>query len=298
VRALPSRATILPANGVTELDHGLSDAALPGHEPGEQARGRHEQDERVRGQPGMFVGLDQRVREEEDPGPDEERPERVKPLGLRVARLTHEAERQHEGGDADRQVDPEDRRPVEEADQQTADDRPGSEADPRCGRPDADCGRAPLLGERIDQDRERERCHQRGTDALQSAEGDQVGVVGRERACAGEHRERGQADEEDALAPVPISQRAADEDERRERKHVGVDHPLQVARRDTELALDRGQRHVHDRVVQQDHALPDAHRDKRQPSAALAELIHGRSSPADEFPHAYGAQVRVGGCRV
>jgi hypothetical protein len=45
-------------------------------------------------------------------------------------------------------------------------------------------------------------------------------------------------------------------------KDIGVDDPDQIARIHVELTLDRGQGDVHNRVVEQNHALGDAHRGK------------------------------------
>jgi hypothetical protein len=54
---------------------------------------------------------------------------------------------------------------------------------------------------------------------------------------------------------------------------VGVDDPDQVARIHVELTLDRRQGDVHDRVVEQDHALGDAHRDERHDLTSGTERL-------------------------
>ena len=70
-----------------------------------------------------------------------------------------------------------------------------------------------------------------------------------------------------SLPPSRISA-ANDED-------VGVDRPLEVLRRRVQRALDRRQRHVHDRVVEHDHEQGEAHGEQRPP---LVVRVIGRSS--------------------
>ena len=123
---------------------------------------------------------------------------------------------------ADRHVDPEDRRPVEEAQQHARDHRPHAEAEARERRPHADRPRAPLGLVGVRQDRQRRRRQQRRADALQRAEDDQHRVVRRQRAADREQGEQHEAGDEDALAPVAVAERAADQDQRRQRQHVGV----------------------------------------------------------------------------
>jgi hypothetical protein len=90
---------------------------------------------------------------------------------------------------------------------------------------------------------------QRGTHALQRAERDQHLLARRERTPDREHREAGEAAEEDPPAPVPVAEGSTDQDERRERQHVCVDDPDEASGRDPELALDRRERDVERRDV-------------------------------------------------
>ena len=61
--------------------------------------------------------------------------------------------------------------------------------------------------------------------------------------------EHDQADLHHALAPEPVAEAAGGEQQPGEHQDVGVDDPLQLARRGAELATSVGQRHVDDRVV-------------------------------------------------
>jgi hypothetical protein len=117
----------------------------------------------------------------------------------------------------------------------------------------------------------RERRKQRRADALKRAERDQHMVARGERAAGREQREEGEPESEDALASVAVAERAADQDERGQRQHVRVDGPDERAGGDVQLPLDRGQSHVHDRDVEQDHELGEAGRDQRP---ALAGGAH------------------------
>jgi hypothetical protein len=179
-------------------------------------------------------------REQEQPARCEQRADRVERARVRIARLADPHGREREAGDADRHVHPEDRRPGEGVQQDAAQDGSHPEPETRHGRPGADRARAALGRKGVDEDREGERRHERAADALERPRDDELGVGAREcaqRRAGGENRE---ADEVDPLATVAIAERAADEDQRRQREGVSADHPFEVARRDVQIALDRG----------------------------------------------------------
>ena len=83
------------------------------------------------------------------------------------------------------------------------------------------------------------------------------------------------ADEKDALAPELIAQRSADENQRAEKQRVGLDHPLDVGDRRVKIGLERGQRDVDDRRIDERHARPEDRGDQR-PSIRRG---HGRLCP-------------------
>ena len=74
-----------------------------------------------------------------------------------------------------------------------------------------------------------------------------------------------QADDEDAPAADAVGERAGGQQQRGERQRVGVDHPLQVGEVRVQVALDRRQRDVHDRDVEQEHEGRRADGDQRPP---------------------------------
>jgi hypothetical protein len=73
-----------------------------------------------------------------------------------------------------------------------------------------------------------------------------------ERGTDRSRGENAQADEEEPLAPEPVSQAAADEQQAREDHRVGVDDPLQFARGGGKLPDKGGQGHIEDGVVHTD----------------------------------------------
>ena len=86
---------------------------------------------------------------------------------------------------------------------------------------------------------------------------------------ASAHRSRGQperaeADQEDPLAAEEVAERAADEDQRAERQEIGVDDPLLEREAAAEVVLDRGQRDVDDRPVDEHDRRPEDAADERQ----------------------------------
>ena len=64
--------------------------------------------------------------------------------------------------------------------------------------------------------------------------------------------------EEDPAAAEQVRGPPAEQQEARERERVRVDDPLRPRRREAQAVPDRGQRHVHDRDVEDDHELREA----------------------------------------
>ncbi len=82
-----------------------------------------------------------------------------------------------------------------------------------------------------------------------------ISVLAGRREPAGKRREREdrQAEQEDAAPAEEVGELAAREHEDGERERVGVHRPLELGEADAEFALDRGERDVHDGVVEHDH---------------------------------------------
>ena len=67
------------------------------------------------------------------------------------------------------------------------------------------------------------------------------------------------ADQEEPLPAVAVPEGTSEGDEGGEAEGVHADHPLELARRHVQLALNGRQRGVDDGDVEQGHALRDAH---------------------------------------
>jgi hypothetical protein len=121
------------------------------------------------------------------------------------------------------------------------------------------------LGERRGDDRQSGRRDDRGTQTLQGARGDQLGVVRRQAAEQRGQREQAQAEDEDPAAAEQVGGAPAQQQEAAEHQRVRVHHPLEVLLREVQLGLNRRQRDVHDRRVEHDHELRGAQQDQRDP---------------------------------
>ena len=153
--------------------------------------------------------------------------------------------------DADRDVDQEHPAPVERGGERPADRRADRERRADRGAVGGErAGPLALVRERVGQQRERGREHDRGAEALDGARG----VEHLDRAGGGADAGRdGEDDEpgrEDAAAAEAVGERARGEDDGGERERVRVDDPLQTADPGLEVFTDRRQRGVHHRDVQ------------------------------------------------
>ena len=126
------------------------------------------------------------------------------------------------------------------------------------------------LLERGRDDRQRGGGDERRAQALQAAGDDQHPARGRQPVQQRREREHDHAGQEDPLAPDQVAGAPAEQQEAAEHQRVAVDHPLQVGGREAEVALDRGQRDVDDRRVEDDHELREADEHEHEPAADLA----------------------------
>ena len=216
---------------------------------------------------------------EPDPGPVDAA------KGIGIAALLDRAQGEHHGDRDQRQVDPEDRPPGEQPDQGAAAGRPEHGRDPGPGGPGAD--RLAALGalEGGGDDRQRARHQQRPGDPLQGPGADQELDRGRDRA---EHRGGAEGDQPgDEHPPTPelVAERAADQEQRDHRQHVGLDHPLLPREAGVEVVADRRQGDVDHGRVEEDDGRAEDRRDQGQ--ALLAghpvESTGGRSLGARDL---------------
>ena len=248
-------------------------------EGGEQHDGEDTETERVQGDPALLRRLDEPVDERDQARGHRDGSGYVEGLvRLLVLRLRDVAEREHEGGDPDRDVDEEDPGPGEEVGEDPAE----QEADCAAARgdraPDAHRLR-PLLALREGggHDRERRGRDERRPEALEPAGEDQELGRGREPVQERGDGEDHEPDQEQPLSPDQVAGAPAEEQEAAEDQGVGVDHPLQLGRRHLEVLLDRGQRDVHDGRVQDDHELRHADEAEDEPGIGAFRGHRGRS---------------------
>ena len=112
--------------------------------------------------------------------------------------------------------------------------------------------------------RQRARHEQRPGDPLQGAGADQELDRGRERAEDRGDAEGDQAGDEDPPPPELVAERAADQEQRDQGQHVGLDHPLLAGQPRVEPVGDRRQRHVDHGRVEEDDGRAEDRREQRQ----------------------------------
>ena len=177
--------------------------------------------------------------------------------------------------DADREVDEEDPRPAqvrgEDAAEQHADG--AADAGDRAPHRERDIPVVSLTEGR-DDDRERRRCEQCAAEPLQCPREDQLafrrGEPGQQRG----EREQPHPCHEHAPATEQVGETAAQQERAAEEDRVGGDHPLQALLREVQVVLDRRQRDVHHRDVEDDHELRGGGDRQDEPAA------HSRATPA------------------
>jgi hypothetical protein len=103
-----------------------------------------------------------------------------------------------------------------------------------------------------------------------SARRDEPGVRRRQPVQQRREAEDRDAGEEQPAAPEQVTGAAAEQQEAAEHERIAVDHPLQVRGAEPEVGLDRRQRDVHHRRVEDDHELREADDDEDEPAAGLA----------------------------
>ena len=214
-------------------------------------------------------------------------PNRVDAPRRRIAGFGNEGEDAGDAENDDRHVDEEYRSPPEVLEEEAAKDRADRDgctdgAGPQTYRPTS-------LRRREDHrdDGEGHGQHGRSADAHEPAEHDQLGRRCCERRQRRRHAKQQQPDDQDALTPVPIPQDAPREQQRREHHDVGVDRPHQLALRGGETDLDRLQRHVEDRVVEDDDQQAGHEDAEDRPASRMTvgevgrDLLHPRTVRRD-----------------
>ena len=125
---------------------------------------------------------------------------------------------------------------------------------------------------RLDEERHHEReCDRRHYGAAESL--DHPGHDEHALACRRPARERSQGEqgdpaEEQSTMAEQIAEPPAQQQEAPEGQKVAVHHPGERGLGEAEILLDRGQRHVHDRAVENDHQRAQAENYQGEPARA------------------------------
>ena len=127
------------------------------------------------------------------------------------------------------------------------------------------------LAERRHQQREAGRREERPAETFDRAEADERARRPGEAAEGGAEREQHDAGNEDPAPAEEIGEAAAEEQEAAEDDGVRADHPLEARLREMQVGLDRRERDVHDRHVENDHELGGDDEGQSGPTGRLAE---------------------------
>ena len=249
-----------------QREHGSRGSCLHHHEQPEHHDARHPDDR---------AALDQRVGAERKAGGGRHRAGQVQAgRAGRPALGDVTAGDQH--AQRERQVDEERQAPRDAVDQVAAHERTDGSGDAAEPRPHAHRGR-PVIGvERRRDDGQAAGDEQGGAHPLHRAGGDEDPDVRRQAAQDRGGREAGQAQEEHALAAVPVAERAAEQHERAEGDEVGVHHPLQLGGARVEVLRDGGQGDVDDRAVEEGDPGAEHRREEDPPGGGRAHAHASR----------------------
>ena len=144
-------------------------------------------------------------------------------------------------------------------------------------RPDADCHRAlSRVGEHMGEQGERRGHDERGARAHDGAGEDELVDTSRERCCPRRQAEHRESEHECPAPPVPVAERSCEEQQSGEHERVRIHHPLELAEAGVEVAHERGQRHVDDRVVEDDGEQAQAEHRQREPTPPAGGAAAGR----------------------
>ncbi len=206
--------------------------------------------------PAVLVAMDDAPHDGEQAAARERQAGQVKALA-RAEGLVESKQRQHDGGDADGHVDPEDRLPGEPFGDRAAHERPDGDGEAADAAPRAQRDGASLRRDGSREDRQGERQDDGAAEALDGPGDDERVRCRAERGGGRAGREDGEADDEHPAPPEAVAERGAGQEQDGEREGVGVDDPLELLERRTKVEADDRQRGRHDEVVEADHEQGD-----------------------------------------
>ena len=199
----------------------------------------------------------------------------IAPRGL-VLGARDEEDDGEDGEDPDGDVDVKDPAPADVVRQVAADRRPDDRGKPEDTAEDALHARADVRRKEVGERREHAREEDAAEDALDRAEGDELGHVLR---LAAERRREDEADhahEQEWLSPEEIAKLARDRRERRRGHHVAGRDP-RVELESVELGHDAWQSRTDDRLVQRGEEECESNSDRREDLGVAGHLTgHGQ----------------------
>ena len=241
-------------------------------EPGDQACGKRQGDDRLPRAPADARGADDTEHERGQAAGHEHGSGHVERLSLSLSSALLQVDPAgDECHDADRDVDEQDPAPGQLFCQNAAEEGPGGAAGSRHCAPNSHCTGARLwLPKRRSEDRQRGRREDGAAEALNRTCSDQHRLVLSEASEQAGEREHREPDEEDAAPPEEVGGAPTEKEETGERQGVRVQYPLELRRREAQAVLDRRQCHIDDRDVQQHHELSDARQGEDHPVRGAA----------------------------
>src|SRR6267143_4029727 len=242
-----------------ERQHRIGAASLERDERGDPAGSAEEREHDEGRRPAASGPFDQRPGQGGEPERSGRLRTQIEPSRRGRGATLHEAERQQDADDADRNVDEEDAPPPERVDEGAAHQWTARAGHGRETAPDADCPRA-LDGLGIGAAEDRQRCghEERRAGPLEDPGGDEPADVGRGDAQRGGGSEDHEPSGEQSPGAEPVAQAPGQKQEAGERQRVPVDDPGKAGRIGVQTRADAGERDVAGGDVQERHAQPEA----------------------------------------
>ncbi len=247
---------------------------------GEQAEHADDGGRGRRGRPAPARHLDEGVDHPRQTDGDRRGAGQVEPrpvVGLATLRHVPHRERDRDGGD--RHVDEEHPPPRDGVDEPAAEERTDRRRDPRQARPGPHRP-TPVLAPHDGVDERQAAGHQqRPTQTLDQPRRDQREPGRRQAAAEGRHGEQHEPGHEHPATPVPVTERATQQEQRGQREQVAVEHPLQRREAAPEVAADRRERHVHHGPVEERDPRAQGRGGDQPPSGRGGQRDAGRGRP-------------------
>ena len=279
-------------NRMSSIGVGVCSSHVMNDAERDDADGKGADDERVA--PALRRALDDAEQQRSEADDRQRRTERIEPALVRVTRRGDEEVAGDERQRAERQVDPEHRAPLEVAQEEAARHRAERHGETGEAGPHGDRS-APLtrVAEDVGQDRQRGRHDQRPADAHERPAGHQLQGARRQRGRRRADGEQDDADLQGALAAEPVAEAARRQQQSGEHERVGIDDPLDLAVRGVEIADQRRDRHVEDRVVHDDDQQGEAQHAERPPPPRVDALVERHLPVVHCCRHHVAPSVRI-----